>query len=110
MLKEGLVQGTHGWDVSLMARYFTPDHPAYMVHTDGYPEREVIIGVLSAYTGSDNMFPTDYTLARHILERDFPHLTEPLQKTESSAQEKVDLRARLSKSMGNVEGFFKKGR
>lgn len=107
MLKQGVVQGTHGWDVSIMARYHYNDHPAYMVDTMGYSEREVVTAILLAYTGPDDIFPSDYTLNGRIMERDFPYLIEPKQELHGSAQERLDLRARLSKGVGKVESFFK---
>jgi hypothetical protein len=105
MLKQGLVQGTHGWDVSIMARYYTPDHPAYMVHTDGYPERAVVIGVLQAFTGSAGFFPTDYTLARHILERDFPHLAEGLSRKDNVEEGELRNRSHFHQFCQNLRAI-----
>lgn len=96
MLKQGVVQGTHGWDVSIMARYYNDNHPAYMVDTMGFSEREVVMGLMLAYTGPDDIFPSDYTLTGHILERDFPHLAEtPEKKKDRDIGKEAELRDRF---------------
>lgn len=68
--------GTDGWDVSVMARYYYCDHPAYRASSGGYSDLQVVLGILAAYTGPDGMFPTDYDLVDQIIVTDFPHLSE----------------------------------
>jgi hypothetical protein len=103
-----VVKGNYGWDVSIMARYYYCDHPAYRAYSGESSELQVVQGVLGAYTGPDGIFPSDFTLFDQILERDFPHLVEPVMEEEGSVQEKAESEKRLARllkrvgSMGNL--------
>lgn len=103
-MKKGVVPGTHGWDVSIMARYDVSDHPVCMLLSNGYNDFELLSSMLTTFTGSDGFFPCSYENAARVLETDFPYLKEPVTDSEDR-DEGVDY-SELYEHMSNTDDFL----
>lgn len=94
-MKEGIVQGTRGWDSSIASRYSSSAHPAFNLLDGGYTDYQLISILITYINSPPHRSPCDTEVARQVLERDFSHLREPVEEDAMDPQEKAELRAEL---------------
>lgn len=106
-MKEGIVQGTRGWDSSIASRYSGSAHPAFNLLDGGYTDYQLISILITYINAPPHRSPCDTELARQIVERDFSHLKEPVQEDAIDPQEKAELRAELMSKMSTLDDWIK---